>query len=212
MSIDNSKFLFCFCTFVNDASHMEMVCAIVHQLTRSLTQEQIRSGGFSTYFINHTTGNFPCDANGMPFSAATLQVTGDPVTEVHEDLAAEQKARTTYDNSLRMTDGPERPASPAFCLKIEPSPKIPQRFGAFQSAWVRFLVEKQLRTRRPRPVYSVTIRFFPFCFARYSSRSAALTQSFHRRPGCPSPLQSIIPALNVTGIGTMPRQLSSSSF
>ena len=107
MSIDNSKFLFCFCTFVNDASHMEMVCAIVHQLTRNLTQEQIRSGGFSTYFINHTTGNFPCDANGMPFSAATLQVTGDPITDVHEDLAAEQKARTTYDNILRMTDDPD---------------------------------------------------------------------------------------------------------
>ena len=73
---------------------MEMVCAIVHQLTRGLTQEQIRSGGFSTYFINHTTGNFPCDANGMPFSAATLQVTGNPITDVHEDLAAEQKVWT----------------------------------------------------------------------------------------------------------------------
>jgi spore coat protein JC len=78
-----------------ELAHFEMIAAIVHQLTRNLTMEQISASGFGPYFVNHTTGIYPCDANGTPFTAAALQVKGDPITDIHEDLAAEQKARTT---------------------------------------------------------------------------------------------------------------------
>lgn len=84
-----------------------MVATIVHQLTRNLTEKQLREGGFGAYFVNHGTGVYPCDADGSAFTAQTLQVTGDPITDIHEDLAAEQKARSTYDNILRMTDDPD---------------------------------------------------------------------------------------------------------
>lgn len=84
-----------------------MVGTIVHQLTRNMTDKQIMEGGFGAYFVNHTNGIYPCDANGGPFTAAALQVKGDPIGDIHEDLAAEQKARITYDNILRMTDDPD---------------------------------------------------------------------------------------------------------
>lgn len=84
-----------------------MIAAIVYQLTRNLTPEQIREGGFDTYFVDHTTGIYPQSASGVPFSAATLQSTGDPLTDLFENLAAEQKARTTYDNLLRLIDDPD---------------------------------------------------------------------------------------------------------
>jgi spore coat protein JC len=90
-----------------ELAHLEMVSTIVYQLTRNLTPEQIKEGGFQDYFINHTTGIFPADANGMPFSAMTIDVAGDPITDLHEDLAAEQKARTTYDNILRFAEDPD---------------------------------------------------------------------------------------------------------
>ena len=90
-----------------ELAHLEMVGTIVHQLTRNLTEKQIMDGGYGAYFVNHTNGVFPCDANGTPFSAAAFQVKGDPITDIHEDLAAEQKARSTYDNILRMTDDPD---------------------------------------------------------------------------------------------------------
>ena len=90
-----------------ELSHLEMIAAIVYQLTRNLTPEQIREGGFDTYFVDHTTGIYPQSASGVPFSAATLQSTGDPLTDLFENLAAEQKARTTYDNLLRLIDDPD---------------------------------------------------------------------------------------------------------
>ena len=86
---------------------MEMISAIVHQLTRNLTPEQIKQSGFSSYFVDHTTGIYPVDANGVPFTAATFQSTGDPIADLNEDLAAEQKARLTYDNILRLADDPD---------------------------------------------------------------------------------------------------------
>ena len=86
---------------------MEIVGALVHQLTRNLTEEQIRTAGFDTYFVDHTTGVFPQFASGYPWSAATMQVTGDTIADLTEDLAAEQKARVTYDNILRMSDDPD---------------------------------------------------------------------------------------------------------
>ena len=90
-----------------ELGHMEMVAAIVHQLTRNLTPKELDAQGFGDYFIDHTTGVYPVAASGVPFSAATFAVKGDVITDLHEDMAAEQKARTTYDNILRFTDDPD---------------------------------------------------------------------------------------------------------
>lgn len=84
-----------------------MIAAMVYQLTRNLTPEEIREGGFDAYFVDHTTGIYPQSAAGNPFTAAYLQSKGDPITDLVEDLAAEQKARTTYDNLLRLMDDPD---------------------------------------------------------------------------------------------------------
>ena len=84
-----------------------MVGSIVYQLTRNLSLEDIEKGGFSDYFVDHTTGVYPTSASGAPFSAFSIAVKGDPLTDLHEDLAAEQKARTTYDNILRLSDDPD---------------------------------------------------------------------------------------------------------
>ena len=86
---------------------MEIVSAILYQLTRNLSPEEIKRSGFDTYFVDHTTGVYPQADSGMPFSASTLQVTGDVFADLHEDLAAEQKARLTYDNILRLVDDPD---------------------------------------------------------------------------------------------------------
>ena len=90
-----------------ELGHLEMIGAIVHQLTRNLTDEQIRTAGFDAYFVDHTTGVYPTAASGAPWSAATMQVTGDMIADLTEDLAAEQKARVTYDNILRLSDDPD---------------------------------------------------------------------------------------------------------
>jgi len=84
-----------------------MICAIVHQLTRNLTADELQAQGFAEYYIDHTVGLWPQSAGGVPFSAAEFQSTGDPVTDLTEDMAAEQKARTTYDNILRLVKDPE---------------------------------------------------------------------------------------------------------
>ena len=84
-----------------------MVGAIVYQLTRNLTPEQIEKAGFQNYFVDHTTGIYPVAASGTPFTATYLQSKGDPITDLHENLAAEQKARTTNDNILRFSDDPD---------------------------------------------------------------------------------------------------------
>ena len=84
-----------------------MVGAIVHQLTRNLTEKQIMDSGFAPYYTDHTVGVYPVAASGTPFSATMFQSKGDPITDLHEDLAAEQKARTTYDNLIRLVDDPD---------------------------------------------------------------------------------------------------------
>ena len=84
-----------------------MVAAIVNQLTRTLTDAQIKTAGFDTYFVDHTTGIYPQFASGYPWSASTMQSTGDVIADLTEDLAAEQKARLTYDNILRLSDDPD---------------------------------------------------------------------------------------------------------
>lgn len=90
-----------------ELAHLEMVGAIVHQLTRNLTEQQIKDSGFAPYYTDHTVGVYPVAAAGTPFSAMAFQSKGDPITDLHEDLAAEQKARTTYDNLIRLVDDPD---------------------------------------------------------------------------------------------------------
>ena len=90
-----------------ELGHLEMVGAIVHQLTRKMTLEEIKKAGFETYFVDHTAGVYPQFASGTPWTAATMQANGDVITDLHEDMAAEQKARTTYDNILRLSDDPD---------------------------------------------------------------------------------------------------------
>ena len=86
---------------------MEMVSTIIHQLTRNMTIEQIKEAGFETYFVDHTAGVYPQAAAGFPFDALCFASKGDAITDLVEDMAAEQKARTTYDNILRMVDDPD---------------------------------------------------------------------------------------------------------
>ena len=90
-----------------ELGHLEMIGAIVHQLTRNLSREQIMNSGFAPSYVDHTTGIYPAAASGVPWTAAYMQSKGDPITDLHENLAAEQKARTTYDNILRMCDDPD---------------------------------------------------------------------------------------------------------
>ena len=86
---------------------MEMICTIVHQLTRNLTPEEIAASGFDKYYVDHTLALWPQAAGGIPFNACEFQSKGDVITDLVEDLAAEQKARTTYDNILRLVKDPE---------------------------------------------------------------------------------------------------------
>ncbi len=79
----------------------------MYQLTRDLNDKIVKESGFGDYFINHTTGIYPANTNGVPFTAAYIAVSGDPIADLNEDLAAEQKARATYDNILRMSDDPD---------------------------------------------------------------------------------------------------------
>ena len=90
-----------------ELGHLEMIGTIVHQLTRDLTEKQQRENGFAAYFVDHTAGVYPQAAGGFPWTAASMQVKGDPITDLSEDMAAEQKARSTYDNILRLSDDPD---------------------------------------------------------------------------------------------------------
>ena len=92
---------------VEELGHLEMIGAIVYQLTRNLSKEDIRKAGFDAYFVDHTTGVYPTAASGFPYSAASMQSKGDVIADLHEDLAAEQKARVTYDNILNLVDDPD---------------------------------------------------------------------------------------------------------
>ena len=90
-----------------ELSHVEMISTLLYQLTRNLSPEQIKAAGFDKYFVDHTTGTYPTAAAGSPFTAAYIGVKGDPLADLNEDLAAEQKARVTYDNILRLVDNPD---------------------------------------------------------------------------------------------------------
>ena len=90
-----------------ELGHLEMIGAIVHQLTRSMSIDEIKKAGFDAYFVDHTAGVYPTAASGFPWDAASMAVKGDVITDLSEDMAAEQKARTTYDNILRLSDDPD---------------------------------------------------------------------------------------------------------
>ena len=93
---------------VEELGHLEMIGTMIHQLTRSLTEKQIEeNAAFAGYFVDHTAGVYPTAASGFPWSASSMQVKGDPIADINEDLAAEQKARVTYDNILRLVDDPD---------------------------------------------------------------------------------------------------------
>lgn len=115
-------------TGTEELAHQEIIGAIVYQLTRNLTPEQIREGGYDAYFVDHGTGIYPQSSGGVPFSAATLQCTGDAITDLFEDLAAEQKARTTYDNILRVVRNMPEIADPIRFLRAREVVHF-QRFG-----------------------------------------------------------------------------------
>ncbi|MEG0780780.1 MAG: manganese catalase family protein, partial [Oscillospiraceae bacterium] len=90
-----------------ELSHLEMVGTVVHQLTRNLTEEEVKKAGYDAYFVDHTAGIYAASAAGFPWSAASMAVKGDLIADLTEDLAAEQKARVTYDNILRLSDDPD---------------------------------------------------------------------------------------------------------
>lgn len=90
-----------------ELAHVEMISSIVYQLTKNLTPEQIKQGGLDAYYVDHTLGIYPSSAAGVPFTAAYFQSKGDILTDLHENMAAEQKARSTYDNILRFADDPD---------------------------------------------------------------------------------------------------------
>ena len=90
-----------------ELAHMEMISAIVYQLTRNLSEKEVSESPFASYFVDHTTGVYPVSAAGVPFDTKYLAVKGDPIADLNEDLAAEQKARVTYDNILRLADDPD---------------------------------------------------------------------------------------------------------
>ena len=90
-----------------ELGHLEMVATIVHQLTRDLSMEEIEKSGFANYYVDHTIGVWPQAAGGVPFNACEFQVKGDIITDLHESMAAEQKARSTYDNILRLIKDPD---------------------------------------------------------------------------------------------------------
>ena len=90
-----------------ELAHLEMIGAIVYQLTKDLSMEEIEASGFDKYYVDHTLGVWPQAAGGIPFNACEFQCEGDELTDLYEDMAAEQKARSTYDNILRLIDNPD---------------------------------------------------------------------------------------------------------
>ena len=124
-----------------ELAHLEIICAIVHQLTRNLTPEQIERSGFDKYYVDHTLALWPQAASGTPWSATTFQSKGDPITDLHEDMAAEQKARSTYDNILRVVRDIPEIADPIRFLRAREIVHF-QRFGEALRALQEQLNEK----------------------------------------------------------------------
>ena len=126
---------------------MEMVGTIVHQLTQKLTPEQQKADGFAQYFVDHTAGVYPQFASGTPWTASTMQVKGDPITDLAEDMGAEQKARSTYDNILLLSDDPDVNDVIKF-LRAREVVHF-QRFGEAMQKLRERLDEKNIYARNP---------------------------------------------------------------
>lgn len=139
-----------------------MICAIVHQLTRNLTPEEIEKYGFDKYYVDHTLALWPQAASGAPWTATYFQSKGDPITDLHEDMAAEQKARTTYDNILRLVKDPEICDPIRFLRKREIVHY--QRFGEAKSTYTSKKI-KELFLEISVVLFSIR---FSFCFIRCS--------------------------------------------
>ncbi len=141
-----------------ELGHMEMVAALIYQLTRNLTKDEIIAGGFDKYYTGHGTGVFPCAASGEPFSAMAISSKGDPLSDLTEDLAAEQKARVTYDNILRLSDDPD--VNDVIRFLREREIVHFQRFGEQkQSGWNDAeLLTKRNKTRADKPQNSIPLR------------------------------------------------------
>ena len=118
----------CLMIGTEELAHLEMVSTMVHQLTRDLTMEEIENSGLGPYYIDHTVGVWPQAAGGVPFNACEFQSKGDPITDLFEDLAAEQKARSTYDNILRVVRNIPEVADPIRFLRAREVVHF-QRFG-----------------------------------------------------------------------------------
>lgn len=176
-----------------ELGHLEMIGTIVHQLTKNLTEKQIEENpGFAAYFVDHTAGVYPAAASGFPWNAASIQSTGDPIADLNENLAAEQKARITYDNILRLVDDPDVIEPIKFlrereivhyqrfgeALRLLTDKMNSKNFYAFNPG---FDGKKQCALRRRAAAFSAALRFLnskkeqfvtaPFCvvFLFYSS-------------------------------------------
>ena len=129
-----SDYRFKYYAGTEELSHLEMVGTLIHQLTRNLTPEEISRAGFDAYFVDHTVGVYPQAAAGFPWNAASIAVKGDVIADLTEDMGAEQKARVTYDNILRLSDDPDVNNVIRFLRERELVHY--QRFGeAVQSIW-----------------------------------------------------------------------------
>lgn len=145
-----------------ELAHMEMICAIVHQLTRNLSVEELERSGFDKYYVDHTLALWPQAASGAPWTATYFQSKGDPITDLHEDMAAEQKARTTYDNILRLVKDPEV-CDPIRFLREREIVHY-QRFGEAKSTYTSKKI-KELFLEISVVLFSIR---FSFCLIRCS--------------------------------------------
>ena len=146
-----------------ELAHMEMIGTIVHQLTRNLSMEEIEKSGFGPYYTDHTVGIWPQAAGGIPFNACEFQSKGDPITDLFEDLAAEQKARSTYDNILRTVKDIPEIADPIRFLRAREVVHF-QRFGEAKSTYTSKKI-KELFLEISVVLFSIR---FSFCFIRCS--------------------------------------------
>ena len=146
-----------------ELAHLEMVSTMVHQLTRDLTMEEIENSGLGPYYIDHTVGVWPQAAGGVPFNACEFQSKGDPITDLFEDLAAEQKARSTYDNILRVVRNIPEVADPIRFLRAREVVHF-QRFGEAKSTYTSKKI-KELFLEISVVLFSIR---FSFCFIRCS--------------------------------------------
>ncbi len=163
-------------TGVEELGHLEMIGTMVHQLTRNLTEEQIENNpGFAAYFVDHTAGVYPTAASGFPWNAASMACKGDTIADLNEDLAAEQKARVTYDNILRLVDDPDVIEPIKFLREREVvhyqrfGDTLPQSCKLYMYFWSKVCLAPLLFLYVPNDVNFITccIDFFNHCICKF---------------------------------------------